>query len=46
MTRVLKRKTLRGGRRARSCPMPPWCKAVQEMESALIDADLGGFLYK
>jgi hypothetical protein len=22
------------------------CKAVQEMESGLIDADLGGFLYK
>jgi hypothetical protein len=32
-----------GGRKAADAAL---CKAVQEMESGLIDADLGGFLYK
>ena len=46
MTRVLKRKDFARWQAGEKLPDAALCKAVQEMESGLIDADLGGFLYK
>lgn len=46
MTRVLKRKDFARWQASEKLPDAALCKAVQEMESGLIDADLGGFLYK
>ena len=46
MTRILKRKDFARWQVSESLPDAALCKAVQEMESGLIDADLGGFLYK
>lgn len=46
MTRILKVKDFSRWQ-ARDClPDDALCKAIQEMESGLIDADLGGCLYK
>lgn len=44
MTRVLKRKDFARWQPGEKLPDAALCKAVQEMESGLIDADLGGFL--
>ena len=46
MKRVLKRKDFARWQASEKLPDAALCKAVQEMESGLIDADLGGFLYK
>lgn len=46
MTRVLKRKDVARWQTSEKLPDAALCKAVQEMENGLIDADLGGFLYK
>lgn len=46
MTRVLKRKDFMRWQASEKLPDAALCKAVQEMEDGLIDADLGGFLYK
>jgi hypothetical protein len=46
MTRTLKRKDFARWQASENLPDATLCKAVQEMESGLIDADLGGFLYK
>jgi len=46
MTRVLKRKDFARWQAGESLPDTALCKAVSEMERGLIDADLGGFLYK
>lgn len=46
MTRVLKRKDFARWQAAEKLPDIALCKAVQEMESGLIDVDLGGALYK
>ena len=46
MTRVLKRKDFARWQASEKLSDAALCKAVQEMESGLIDADLGGFLYK
>lgn len=46
MTRILKRKDFARRQEGEKLPDAALCKAVQEMESGLIDADLGGFLYK
>lgn len=46
MTRVLKRKDFTRWQAAEKLPDIALCKAVQEMESGLIDVDLGGALYK
>lgn len=46
MTRVLKRKDFVRWQTSEKLPDAALCKAVQEMENGLIDADLGGFLYK
>ncbi len=46
MTRVLKRKDFARWQAGEKLPDAALCKAVQEMENGLIDADLGGFLYK
>ncbi|WP_186100593.1 type II toxin-antitoxin system RelE/ParE family toxin [Burkholderia gladioli] len=46
MTRILKRKDFARWQAGERLPDVALCKAVQEMESGLIDADLGGFLYK
>lgn len=43
---VLKRKDFARWQLAEKLPDAALCKAVKEMESGLIDADLGGFLYK
>ncbi|HDS1187752.1 TPA: type II toxin-antitoxin system RelE/ParE family toxin [Stenotrophomonas maltophilia] len=43
---VLKRKDFARWQAGESLPDAALCKAVQEMESGLVDADLGGFLYK
>lgn len=44
--KVLKRKEFARWQAAEKLPDAALCKAVKEMESGLIDADLGGFLYK
>ena len=46
MKRVLKRKDFARWQASEKLPDAALCKAVQEMESGLIDADLGSFLYK
>ncbi|MFA5663879.1 type II toxin-antitoxin system RelE/ParE family toxin [Castellaniella sp.] len=46
MARVLKRKDFARWQASEKLPDAALCKAVQEIESGLIDADLGGFLYK
>ncbi|WP_460911161.1 type II toxin-antitoxin system RelE/ParE family toxin [Paraburkholderia jirisanensis] len=44
--KVLKRKDFARWQAGEKLPDAALCKAVKEMESGLIDADLGGFLYK
>ena len=44
MTRVLKRKDFARWQASEKLSDAALCKAVQEMEFGLIDADLGGFL--
>lgn len=46
MKRVLKRKDFAQWQVSEKISNGALCKAVQEMESGLIDADLDGFLYK
>jgi len=46
MTHILKRKNFARWQVGEDLPDAALCKAVKEMESGLIDADLGGFLYK
>ena len=46
MTRILKRKDFARWQSSEKLPDAVLCEAVQEMESGLIDADLGGSLYK
>ena len=46
MKHILKRKDFARWQLAERLPDAALCKAVKEMESGLIDADLGGFLYK
>ena len=43
---VLKRKDFARWQTGEKLPDDALCHAVQEMEHGLIDADLGGFLYK
>ena len=43
---VLKRKDFARWQASEKLPDAALCKAVKEMEGGLIDADLGGFLYK
>ena len=43
---ILKRKNFARWQTSEKLPDTALCKAVREMESGLIDADLGGFLYK
>lgn len=46
MMSVLKRKHFARWLAGEKLPDDALCKAVKEMENGLIDADLGGFLYK
>jgi len=46
MTRILKRRHFARWQAGEALPDAVLCKAVQEMERGLMDADLGGFLYK
>jgi len=46
MMRILKRKDFARWQAGEKLSDTALCKAVLEMESGLIDADLGGFLYK
>ncbi|BBD79113.1 type II toxin-antitoxin system RelE/ParE family toxin [Aerosticca soli] len=46
MTRILKRKDFARWQAGEKLPDTALCKAVEEMGSGLIDADLGGHLYK
>jgi len=46
MTSILKRRDFARWQAGEHLPDAALCKAVREMESGLIDADLGGFLYK
>ncbi len=46
MTHILKRKDFARWQAGEKLPDASLCKAVLEMEGGLIDADLGGFLYK
>jgi hypothetical protein len=46
MTRILKRRSFSRWQAGENLVDAALCKAVKEMESGLIDADLGGFLYK
>lgn len=46
MTRILERKDFARWQAGEKLSDAALCKAVQEMESGLIEADLGGFLYK
>lgn len=46
MAHILKRKDFARWQSSEKLPDAALCKAIQEMESDLIDADLGGFLYK
>ncbi|WP_186060211.1 type II toxin-antitoxin system RelE/ParE family toxin [Burkholderia gladioli] len=46
MTPILKRKDSAWWQAGEGLTNVALCKAVQEMESGLINADLGGFLYK
>jgi hypothetical protein len=45
-TEVFKRKDFARWAAGEKLPDAALCKAVKEMESGLVDADLGGFLYK
>ena len=44
--KVLKRKDFARWQAGKTLPDAVLCKAVHEMEAGLIDADLGGYLYK
>ena len=44
--KILKRKDFARWQAGETLPDTALCKAVKEMEDGLIDADLGGFLYK
>ncbi len=44
--KVLKRRDFARWQAGENLPDAALCKAVEEMERGLIDADLGGFLYK
>lgn len=46
MTRILERKDFARWQASEKLPDAALCKAVKEMETGLIDADLGGMLYK
>ncbi len=46
MISVLKRKDFARWQASEKLPNVALCKAVREMENGLVDADLGGFLYK
>jgi len=46
MVSILKRRDFARWQAGEKLPDSVLCKAVVEMESGLIDADLGGFLYK
>ncbi|SMB24384.1 conserved protein of unknown function [Sterolibacterium denitrificans] len=46
MTNILKRKDFARWQARENLPDTALCKAIKEMEDGLIDADLGGFLYK
>lgn len=46
MTYILKRKDFIRWQAGEKLPDAALCKAVKEMEDGLIDADLGGSLYK
>lgn len=46
MARILKRRDFARWQAGEKLPDTALCKAVKEMESGLIDADLGGHLYK
>ncbi|MGB3423674.1 MAG: type II toxin-antitoxin system RelE/ParE family toxin [Castellaniella sp.] len=46
MRRILKRKDFAKWQTGEKLPDACLCKAVRQMESGLIDADLGGLLYK
>ncbi|HET7834204.1 MAG TPA: type II toxin-antitoxin system RelE/ParE family toxin [Variovorax sp.] len=46
MVQALKRKDFARWQAGETLPDAALCKAIQEMESGLIDADLGSFLYK
>lgn len=46
MTHTLKRKDFARWQTGEKLPDAALCKAAQEMETGLIDADLGGFLFK
>lgn len=46
MLSILKRRDFARWQEGEKLPDSALCKAVSEMESGLIDADLGGFLYK
>ncbi|MGD9583062.1 MAG: type II toxin-antitoxin system RelE/ParE family toxin [Lysobacterales bacterium] len=46
MTCIFKRRNFARWQADEKLPDAGLCKAVQEMESGLVDADLGGFLYK
>lgn len=46
MVSVIKRKDFDRWQAGERLPDSALCKAVEEMEHGLIDADLGGFLYK
>jgi hypothetical protein len=46
MTRFLKRRVFARWQAGENLPDAALCKAIREMESGLVDADLGGFLYK
>lgn len=46
MGRIFKRKDFARWQASEMLPDAVLCKAVKEMEGGLIDADLGGFLYK
>ena len=46
MTSVFKRKDFARWQAGEKLPDAALCKAVKEMAMGLIDADLGGFLYK
>ena len=43
---VFKRRDFARWQASERLPDAALCKAVQEMEAGLVDADLGGFLYK
>ena len=46
MTRIFKRRNFARWQTGERLPDTVLCKAVREMESGLVDADLGGLLYK